>query len=254
MPRSSAPIWATPMLEVRGLSVNYGLHRVLDDVALDVAPGEIVVILGANGAGKTTLLKTVGGLVVPRDGSAIVLDGTSLMGMPQHRIVEAGIALVPEGRGIFGDLSVAENLALGGFPHRARADAASNLETVHALFPRLAERGRQTARTLSGGEQQMVAIGRALMSAPRYLLLDEPSLGLSPLLCKELFRSLGRIRETGVGVLLVEQNAKLSLEIADRGYLIENGRIVGAGKAEELRNDEAVQRAYLGHVDGGAVD
>lgn len=242
------------MLEIRGLSVNYGLHRVLDDVSLDVAPGEIVVILGANGAGKTTLLKSVGGLVVPRDGSGIVLDGTSLTGMPQHRVVEAGIALVPEGRGIFGDLSVAENLALGSFPHRARADAGSNLEMVHTLFPRLAERGRQTARTLSGGEQQMVAIGRALMSAPRYLLLDEPSLGLSPLLCKELFRSLGRIRETGVGVLLVEQNAKLSLEIADRGYLIENGRIVGAGLAEELRNDEAVQRAYLGYADGGTVD
>ena len=241
------------MLEIHGLSVNYGLHRVLDEISLEIAPGEIVVILGANGAGKTTLLKSVGGLVESRDDSRIVLDGTLLTGMAQHRIVEAGVALVPEGRGIFGDLSVAENLALGAFPQRARADGAANLETVHTLFPRLAERGRQLARTLSGGEQQMVAIGRALMSAPRYLLLDEPSLGLSPILCTELFRSLARIRETGVGVLLVEQNAKRSLEIADRGYLIENGRIVGAGTAEALRTDESVQRAYLGYADGDAA-
>jgi branched-chain amino acid transport system ATP-binding protein len=237
------------MLEIHDLSVNYGLHRVLVGVSLNVAPGEIVVILGANGAGKTTLLKAIGGIVAPSAGSGISLDGTSLVGMPQHEIVEAGIALVPEGRGIFGDLSVAENLGLGAFARRARARRSENLATVKLLFPKLAERGRQTVRTLSGGEQQMVAIGRALMSAPSYLLLDEPSLGLSPLLCGELFRSLGRIRETGVGVLLVEQNAKRSLEIADRGYLIENGRIVGDGTAEALRTDEAVQRAYLGYAE-----
>ena len=237
------------MLEIHELSVTYGLHRVLDGVSLDVAPGEIVVILGANGAGKTTLLKAIGGIVAPSAGSGISLDGTSLVGMPQHQIVEAGIALVPEGRGIFGDLSVAENLDLGAFARRARARRSDNLATVKSLFPKLAERGRQTVRTLSGGEQQMVAIGRALMSAPSYLLLDEPSLGLSPLLCGELFRSLGRIRETGVGVLLVEQNAKRSLDIADRGYLIENGRIVGDGTAESLRTDEAVQRAYLGYAE-----
>jgi branched-chain amino acid transport system ATP-binding protein len=241
------------MLEIRALSVNYGLHRVLDDVALDVGPGEIVVILGANGAGKTTLLKTVGGLVAPQPGSEIALDGTSLIGMPGHLVVETGIALVPEGRGIFGDLSVVENLELGAFPQRAREGEDANRETVHTLFPRLVERRRQIARTLSGGEQQMVAIGRALMSAPRFLLLDEPSLGLSPLLCTELFRSLGRIRETGVGVLLVEQNARRSLEIADRGYLIENGRIVGEGSAEQLKNDEAVQRAYLGYAQEGSA-
>jgi len=237
------------MLEIHDLSVNYGLHRVLVGVSLNVAPGEIVVILGANGAGKTTLLKAIGGIVAPSAGSGISLDGTSLVGMPQHEIVEAGIALVPEGRGIFGDLSVAENLDLGAFARRARARRSENLATVKLLFPKLAERGRQTVRTLSGGEQQMVAIGRALMSAPSYLLLDEPSLGLSPLLCGELFRSLGRIRETGVGVLLVEQNAKRSLEIADRGYLIENGRIVGDGTAEALQTDEAVQRAYLGYAE-----
>jgi branched-chain amino acid transport system ATP-binding protein len=254
MPRSCAPIWVIPVLEIRALSVNYGLHRVLDDVSLSVAPGEIVVILGANGAGKTTLLKALGGIVKPRDGSAISLDGMSLIGMKQHDIVEAGIALVPEGRGIFGDLTVAENLELGAFARRARATEAANLETVRTLFPRLAERGRQIARTLSGGEQQMVGIGRALMSAPGYLLLDEPSLGLSPLLCTELFRSLGRIRKTGVGVLLVEQNARRSLEIADRGYLIENGRIVGEGTAEQLRTDEAVQRAYLGYAGEGTPD
>jgi branched-chain amino acid transport system ATP-binding protein len=239
------------MLEIRALSVSYGLHRVLDDVSLDVAPGEIVVILGANGAGKTTLLKAVGGLVEARAGSAVSLDGASLIAMKRHEIVEAGIALVPEGRGIFGDLTVAENLALGAFARRARAGEAANLEIVRSLFPRLAERARQIARTLSGGEQQMVAIGRALMSAPRYLLLDEPSLGLSPLLCTDLFRSLGRIRETGVGVLLVEQNARRSLDIADRGYLIENGRIVGAGTAQALRTDESVQRAYLGYAEEG---
>jgi len=236
------------MLEVRDLSVSYGLHRVLDNVSLEVEPGEIVVILGANGAGKTTLLKAVGGIVRPRAGSNIFLEGSSLIGMPQHDIVEAGIALVPEGRGIFGELTVAENLALGAFARRARDREGDNLDAVQSLFPRLAERGRQTAGTLSGGEQQMVAIGRALMSAPSYLLLDEPSLGLSPLLCTELFRSLGRVRETGVGVLLVEQNARQSLEIAERGYLIENGRIVGGGTAEALGSDEAVQRAYLGHM------
>ncbi len=242
------------MLEIRDLSVSYGLHRVLDDVSLDVAPGEIVVILGANGAGKTTLLKAVGGIVTPRVGSGISLEGISLIAMPQHEIVEAGIALVPEGRGIFGELTVAENLELGAFARRARDRERDNLETVQSLFPRLAERRRQTARTLSGGEQQMVAIGRALMSAPSYLLLDEPSLGLSPLLCGELFRSLGRIRETGVGVLLVEQNAKRSLDIADRGYLIENGRMVGDGTAEALRTDEAVQRAYLGYAEEGTTE
>ena len=238
-----------PVLEIRSLSVSYGLHRVLDDVSLDVAPGEIVVILGANGAGKTTLLKSVGGIVASQAGSGITLEGAALSGLPRHEIVELGIALVPEGRGIFGALTVAENLALGAFARRARAREKDNLDTVHSLFPRLAERGRQIARTLSGGEQQMVAIGRALMSAPNYLLLDEPSLGLSPLLCTELFKSLGRIRETGVGVLLVEQNARLSLEIADRGYLIENGRIVGDGTAEALRADESVRRAYLGQAE-----
>jgi branched-chain amino acid transport system ATP-binding protein len=235
-----------PMLEVEGLSVQYGKHRALDGVALSVGANEIVVILGANGAGKSSLLKAVAGLQAPAAQGRVTLAGRALAGLPAHQVVEAGLALVPEGRGIFGELTVRENLLLGAFARRARADEAANRERVLALFPRLAERLDQTARTMSGGEQQMVAIGRALMSAPRMLLLDEPSLGLSPLLSGELFRALGRIRDDGIGVLLVEQNARKSLAIADRGYLIENGRIVGSGAAAALASDPAVQRAYLG--------
>jgi branched-chain amino acid transport system ATP-binding protein len=234
------------MLEVANLSVSYGKHCAVDDVSLTVARSEIVVILGANGSGKSSLLKTVGGLQSPAGGARITLAGADLSKLRAHAIVEAGLALVPEGRGIFGDLTVRENLMLGAYARRARATEAENLQRVLALFPRLAERMTQAARTMSGGEQQMVAIGRALMSAPDILLLDEPSLGLSPLMCGELFGALGRIRQAGIGVLLVEQNARRSLAIADRGYLLENGRIVGQGSASSLRNDPAVQRAYLG--------
>ena len=175
-----------------------------------------------------------------------MLSGRSLVGMPAHAVVEAGLALVPEGRGIFGELTVRENLLLGAHARRARPGTASNLDLVHRLFPRLRERARQPVRTMSGGEQQMVAIGRALMSAPAILMLDEPSLGLSPLLCAELFRTLAGIRASGIGILLVEQNARQSLKVADRGFLIETGRIVGSGTASDLRSDPAVQRAYLG--------
>jgi acyl-CoA reductase-like NAD-dependent aldehyde dehydrogenase/ABC-type branched-subunit amino acid transport system ATPase component len=234
------------MLEVRGLSASYGKHSALSGVDLDVKPGEIVVMLGANGAGKSTLLKSIAGLVQPQSGSRVTFDGQDLLALPPHEIVETGIALVPEGRGIFADLTVRENLELGAFARRARAGEAESLARIKSLFPRLAERGPQLARTMSGGEQQMVAIGRALMSAPKLLLLDEPSLGLSPLMCGELFQALARIRDTGVGILLVEQNAKQGLNIADRGYLIETGRIVGQGSAAQLRDDPAVQRAYLG--------
>jgi branched-chain amino acid transport system ATP-binding protein len=234
------------MLEVSGLSVSYGLHAALTDVALSVGRGEIVVILGANGAGKTTLLKAIGGLVAPSSGARIALGTRDLAALPSHEIVEAGVALVPEGRSLFGELTVAENLLLGAYARRAREAEAANRARVLALFPRLAERLGQTARTLSGGEQQMLAIGRALMSAPEILLLDEPSLGLSPLLCTELFRALVAVRETGTGVLLVEQNVKQSLDVADRAYLIETGRIVGEGTAAALKNEPAVQRAYLG--------
>jgi len=236
------------MLEVADLSVAYGKHRALDDVSIRVGAGEIVVILGANGGGKSSLLKALAGIQPASRGARIVLQGRDLMPLEAHLRVEAGLALVPEGRGIFGELTVRENLQLGAHARRARPREAANLARVQALFPRLAERQRQAVRTMSGGEQQMVAIGRALMSAPDILLLDEPSLGLSPLLCGELFHALTRIGETGIGILLVEQNAHRSLAMADRGYLLENGRIVGAGAAAALRNDPAVQRAYLGTI------
>jgi branched-chain amino acid transport system ATP-binding protein len=233
------------MLDVSGLSVAYGKHRALDDVKISVAQREIVVILGANGSGKTSLLKAIAG-IVPKSSATVSLSGRDLQKMRANEIVEAGLALVPEGRGIFGELTVRENLMLGAYAKRARVREQENLERTLSLFPKLAQRFTQAANTMSGGEQQMVAIGRALMSSPDILLLDEPSLGLAPLVCGELFSSLGKIRDTGIGVLLVEQNAKRSLQIADRGYLIETGRITGAGSAAQLRDDPAVQRAYLG--------
>ncbi len=234
------------MLEIRDISAFYGKHRALDGVSLDVGRAEIVVILGANGAGKTTLLKVIAGLVPAGPGARMTMDGRDLAGVPAHRIVEAGLALVPEGRGIFGELTVRENLMLGAFPARARRNEAATLAMVLDLFPRLRERLAQVVRTMSGGEQQMVAVGRALMTSPKILLLDEPSLGLAPIMCTELFDALARIRSTGVGILLVEQNARLSLKVADRGYLIETGRIVGSGTGAALKEDPAVQRAYLG--------
>jgi branched-chain amino acid transport system ATP-binding protein len=239
------------MLEVHGISVSYGQHRALDGVSARVKPGEIVVILGANGAGKSTLLKAISGICEGKVTGSVTLDGQELTGLKPHRIVEAGVALVPEGRGIFGDLTVQENLTLGSFPERAREDQGANLDRVFTLFPKLAERRKQVARTMSGGEQQMVAIGRAMMSSPQILTLDEPSLGLSPLLCKELFRNLTTVRDLGLGVLLVEQNAKQSLAIADRGYLLENAHIVHEDSAARLTRDPMVQAAYLGA--GGAA-
>jgi branched-chain amino acid transport system ATP-binding protein len=234
------------MLEISRLSVAYGQHRAVDGVALEVQATEIVVILGANGAGKSSLLKAVAGLVPAAPGARVRLDGRDLAHEPAHRIVEAGLALVPEGRGIFAGLSVRENLLLGALPRRARPREAANRARVLELFPRLAERVEQPVRTMSGGEQQMVAIARALMSAPRVLLLDEPSLGLSPIACRDLFQALDRVRGSGIGMLLVEQNARRGLALADRGYLIENGRIVGQGASATLRDAPAVQRAYLG--------
>ena len=223
------------MLDVAGLSITYGKHLALDGVSLTVGRGEIVVMLGANGAGKSSCLKALGGTVPPLPGATMTLGGTDLCRLSPHQVVEAGLALVPEDRGIFADLSVRENLKLGAFTRRAHAQEAENLNRVLGLFPRLGERMGQFARTMSGGERQMLAIGRALMSSPDILLLDEPSLGLSPLVCKELFQALSRIKEMGVGVLLVEQNARQGLAIASRGYLLENGRIVGHGDAAELQ-------------------
>jgi vanillin dehydrogenase len=234
------------MLEVSALSHFYGKHQALANVALHAARGEIVAILGANGAGKSTLLKSIAGLIRPAPDANIRFEGENVAELPAHLIVERGIALVPEGRGIFGELTVAENLQLGAYPSRARVGEVDRLAKVKALFPRLTERMTQTVRTMSGGEQQMVAIGRALMSNPLLLLLDEPSLGLSPLLSRELFRALTQIRAGGVGVLLVEQNARASLDIADRVYLIESGRNAGTGSAAEMKNNAEIQRAYLG--------
>ncbi|GAA0624452.1 MULTISPECIES: ABC transporter ATP-binding protein [Thalassospira] len=234
------------MLDIKKLSVSYGKHAALREVDLTVDRGEIVVMLGANGAGKSSLLKACAGLVPAHDNTRITLSGSELTELSAHKIVEAGLALVPEGRGIFGELTVRENLALGAFAKRARAAEKQNLERVIDLFPKLAERLDQAARTMSGGEQQMVAIGRALMSNPDILLLDEPSLGLSPIMTGELFKALAAIRKTGVGVLLVEQNAHQSLAISDRGYLIENGAVTGQNTAKALQSDPAVQKAFLG--------
>ena len=234
------------MLEVSNVSATYGKHSALQDVSLRVGLGEIVVILGANGAGKSTLLRVISGICEGEVNGEVTLDSDRLTELSSDQIVERGIALVPEGRGIFGDLSVKENLLLGAYSNRARRDEDANLGSVLKLFPKLQERQGQIVRTMSGGEQQMVAIGRAMMSAPQILMLDEPSLGLSPLLCQELFQNLRVVKKLGIGILLVEQNAKQSLAIADRGYLLENTRITHEDTAARLATDPAVQKAYLG--------
>lgn len=240
------------MLEVKDLHLSYGMHRALGGINITVGKGEIVVILGANGAGKSSLLHSIAGISEGKVTGDIVFEGRSLRRLEADAIVEQGIAFVPEGRGVFGELSVEDNLALGAYSKRARSRQQQNMRRVLSLFPKLQERRKQLVRTMSGGEQQMVAIGRAMMADPRILMLDEPSLGLSPLLCKELFQALTRVKETGVSILLVEQNAKQSLAIAGRGYLIENGQIVGQNTAKNLLNDPAVQSAYLG-VSGGTA-
>jgi ABC-type branched-subunit amino acid transport system ATPase component len=233
------------MLDVSDLTVRYGKHVALDGVSLSVTQGDMVAILGANGAGKSSLLSAIGGRVTPVGGTIKYL-GEDLLALPQHRRAEHGIAFVPEGRGIFPGLSVADNLSLGANPARARSKADKSRDGVFALFPKLAERQRQIVGTMSGGEQQMVAIGRALMSAPDLLLLDEPSLGLAPIVVQEVFAALKRIRATGLTIVIVEQNARATLALADRAYLIEAGRITGSGPAETLRTDPAVVRAFLG--------
>jgi branched-chain amino acid transport system ATP-binding protein len=234
------------MLRLEHVSVAYGKHEALHDVTIDVPAARTTVILGANGAGKTTLLKTIAGLVQPKPGSRILFEDRPIQNEPSHRIVSAGIALVPEGRRLFGEMTVIDNLKLGAYPERARADETYQLEKQLTTFPRLAERRNQLAKTMSGGEQQMLAIARALMSEPKILLLDEPSLGLSPRLIKELFATLRTITKGGQAVVLVEQNAHQSLQLADIVYVLENGRIHSSGTAAQMQKDAAIARAYLG--------
>jgi branched-chain amino acid transport system ATP-binding protein len=231
-------------LELRGVEAGYRGALAVQGVSLTVPPGSIVTLLGPNGAGKSTTLRAAAGLIRPRAGE-ILLDGERLDGLPADAVVRRGLALVPERRELFPALPVLENLSLGAHTRRDRAAIAEDLEMCFALFPRLKERRAQPARTLSGGEQQMVAIARGLMSRPRYLLLDEPSLGLAPLLIEEIFRKLIDIRARGTAILLVEQNAAAALEVADRGYVIETGQIRLEGTAADLAADDAVRETYL---------
>jgi branched-chain amino acid transport system ATP-binding protein len=233
------------VLEVRSLRAGYGAIEVLRGVDLDVGAGEIVALLGSNGAGKSTLNNNVSGLYRPFGGT-IAFDGQAIAGAPSMRIVDAGLVQVPEGRRVFPNLSVRVNLELGSY-RRGRAARAKNLERVLAVFPRLSERMTQLAGTLSGGEQQMLAIGRGLMSEPRLLILDEPSLGLSPLLVEEMFTLIGRLNRDGLAILLVEQNVVQSLAIAHRAYVLENGRIALSGVAAELAEHPELRKSYLGH-------
>ncbi len=233
------------MLKVEDLRVSYGMIEAIKGISFEVGDGEIVTLIGANGAGKTTTMHAISGLVKPSAGS-ITLDGKDLLKMAPHRIVEMGLAQVPEGRRVFAQQTVEENLALGAYARRDRDAIAADLEEVFALFPRLKERRTQTAGTLSGGEQQMLAMGRALMAKPSIVLMDEPSMGLSPLLVTEIFRIITEINRKGTTVLLVEQNAKRALAIADRAYVLETGRITLSGTGAELASDERVKEAYLG--------
>lgn len=233
------------LLEIKDLEVNYGVIKAIKGVSFDVNEGEIIALIGANGAGKTTILHTITGLIQAKKGS-IVFDGKELTKTPPHKIVPMGMAHVPEGRRIFQQLSVLENLKLGAYTRKDKSEIASTLKMVYERFPRLEERKNQVAGTLSGGEQQMLAMGRALMSKPRIILMDEPSMGLSPLLVSEIFDIIKVINESGTTVLLVEQNAKKALSIADRAYVLETGKITLSGDAKDLINDESVKKAYLG--------
>jgi branched-chain amino acid transport system ATP-binding protein len=233
------------LLEVRDLRVNYGGIHAIKGIDIHVAQGELVALIGSNGAGKTTTLKTLAGLLPPADGQ-IHYDGKSLKNIPAHQRAAMGIALVPEGRGVFARMTVAENLLMGAYSRNAKNEIATDLARMYELFPRLGERKDQLAGTLSGGEQQMVAMARALMSRPRLLMLDEPSMGLAPLMVQKIFATIRDVAALGMSILLVEQNAKLALEVAQRGYVMESGAITLSGAAGELLGSDAVQRAYLG--------
>lgn len=238
------------MLKVEELHAGYGASEVLEGVSLQVAPGQLVALIGANGAGKTTTMRAISGLVKPRRGR-VILDGLEVQGMEAARIARLGLAHAPEGRKVFGPLSVEDNLLLGAYrrlPHFIgyRRGAAAGLERVYELFPRLRDRRSQAAGTLSGGEQQMLSIGRALMAEPKLMLLDEPSMGLAPIIVQEVFATIRRLKESGITLLLVEQFARSALEVADRAYVMERGRLVADGTPEELRRDEHLLQAYLG--------
>jgi branched-chain amino acid transport system ATP-binding protein len=232
------------LLEVRGLGVAYGGIRALREVSFDVRRGEIVTLIGGNGAGKSSILRAISG-VVPREGT-IVYDGTDLARVPAHRIVALGIAHVPEGRGIFGNLTVMENLKLATWQRKDKAEIGRDYERVYAVFPRLQERTNQLGGTLSGGEQQMLAVGRALMSRGKLMLLDEPSMGLSPVLVRDIFKVLKEINQSGTTILLVEQNAYMALRLAHRAYALETGHIMISGTGQELMGNPKVKEAYLG--------
>ena len=233
------------MLEVRDLEVNYGSINAIKKISFDVNEGEVIALIGANGAGKTTTLHTITGLLKAKSGS-VMFEGKDLLRTPPHKIVEMGMAHVPEGRRIFQQLTVYKNLTLGAFTRKDKGAIDETLKLVYSKFPRLEERKKQVAGTLSGGEQQMLAMGRALMSKPKIVLMDEPSMGLSPLFVSEVFKIIEEIRAGGTTVLLVEQNAKKALEIADRAYVLETGKIVLSGDAKELMNNDSVKKAYLG--------
>ena len=233
------------MLEVRDLNVFFGVIQAIRDVSFDVDKGEVVALIGANGAGKTTTLHTITGLLSAKSGS-IHLDGKDITKVPAHKIVSMGMAHVPEGRRVFASLSVYDNLKMGAYTRKDKKEINDSLEMVFSEFPRLKERRNQVAGTLSGGEQQMLAMGRALMSKPRIILMDEPSMGLSPLYVSEIFEIIKQIKKEGTTVLLVEQNANMALSVADRAYVLETGKIVMDGKASDLMNDERVRKAYLG--------
>lgn len=233
------------LLEIKDLEVNYGVIKAIKGVSFDVNEGEIIALIGANGAGKTTILHTITGLIEAKAGS-IIFDGKELTKTQPHKIVSMGMAHVPEGRRVFQQLSVFENLKLGAYTRKDKAEISETIKMVYDRFPRLEERKNQVAGTLSGGEQQMLAMGRALMSKPRIVLMDEPSMGLSPLLVSEIFDIIKVINESGTTVLLVEQNAKKALSIADRAYVLETGNITLSGNAKDLINDESVKKAYLG--------
>lgn len=233
------------MLEVKDLEVYYGMIKAIKGLSFEVNEGEVIALIGANGAGKTTILHTVTGLINPTKGS-VIFEGKDITKTPAHKIVNLGMSHVPEGRHVFAEMTVYENLLLGAYTRKDKAEIDKDLENIYKRFPRLEERKKQLAGTLSGGEQQMLAMGRALMSRPKIILMDEPSMGLSPIYVSEIFDIIEQVSKSGTTVLLVEQNAKKALSIANRAYVLETGNIVLEGDAKELMNDESVKKAYLG--------